>query len=128
MQQGAVTLLMPLFDGGDHAEPLGKRGEALLLGGLGKCLVHIRPLEIFPGGGSLQIGSGIANPLQLLEPEFGVLLLVVRSCLEDGCNLLKAFLAGNRCEVCILVSCLRLSGKCRLQVGFCLGSCVLAHK
>ena len=47
-QKGAVTLLMMLLYSRHHAETAGKLGEALLLGGLGKALVHIGPLVIFP--------------------------------------------------------------------------------
>ena len=46
MKQRAVTLLMMLFNGGYQTEFSGQLGEALLLGGLSKSLVHIRPFVI----------------------------------------------------------------------------------
>ena len=46
VKQGAVTLLMVLFDGGYQTEPGGQLREALFLGGLGEARVHIRPLVV----------------------------------------------------------------------------------
>ena len=76
LQQGAVTLLVVLFNGGHRAELSGQLRKALFLGGFGKALVHIGPLVVLPVGGSTQIFRGVPQPFQLLEPHFGVFLLV----------------------------------------------------
>ena len=46
VQQGTVALLMVLFNGGDQAEALRQLMKALLVGGFGKAVVHIRPLVV----------------------------------------------------------------------------------
>ena len=68
LQQGTIPLLMALLDLPDHAE-LGRQfREALRLGGLGKALVHIRPLVVLPVRGGGQVLGGGADAVQLLEP------------------------------------------------------------
>ena len=51
IQQGAVALLVALFNGGHAPEFGGQRGEALGLGVLGHPLVHVRPLGVLALGG-----------------------------------------------------------------------------
>jgi hypothetical protein len=69
--------------------------------------------------------SGVANALQLLEPELSVLLLVVGGLQEQSGDLLEAFLLGLGCEIGVLVPCLRFACVCLPQVLLGLGACVL---
>ena len=89
MQQGAVTLFVMLLDGGHATKLGGQLGEALGLGGAGKAFVHVRPLIVLTCGGSGQILGGGADAVQLLEPQLGVLLLVLGGLQEEGGNLPK---------------------------------------
>ena len=50
MKQCPIALLMMLFNGRNQTESGGQLREALLLGGFGKTLVHIRPFVIFALG------------------------------------------------------------------------------
>ena len=77
VEQGAVALLVMLFNGGHKAELGGQLREALLVGGLREALVHIGPLVVFALGGVEQVLRRIADAVHLLEPHLGVLLLVV---------------------------------------------------
>ena len=113
---------MPLFDGGYHAEPGGQGLESFLLGGLGKALVHIGPLIVLAVGCCGQILCGVAYALKLLEPEFGVLLLVLCGLQEDGCHLLEALFFGYGCKIGVLVSRLRFAGERCFQILFGLGA------
>ena len=56
--------------------------------------------------------------MQRLEPQLGVLLLVGRSLLKDGGDLLKAVLLGLRCKIGVLVARLRFACKCGHEVLF----------
>ena len=94
LEQGAVTLLVLLLDSGNHTETCGQYGESLLLGSLGKALIHIGPLIVLTVSCGAQVLSGIANALQLLEPEFCVLLFIVGGLFKNGCYLLKALFLG----------------------------------
>ena len=89
---------MLLLDGGNAAHLGGELGEALLLGGLGKTGVHIRPLVVFALGGELEVlscGADLAA-VHSLVPELGMLLLVCGSFGEEGGDLLIAVLLGLR--------------------------------
>ena len=66
-------------------------------------------LKAYPNG--LQVGGGVADALQVLEPQLGVLLLVVGGLLEDSGDLLIALLLGDGCEIGVLVARLALAGK-----------------
>ena len=68
-QQGAVTLLMVLFDGSDQTETLCQLVETLLIGGFGKAVVHIRPLVVLALSGGEKVFGGVANAVQLFEPQ-----------------------------------------------------------
>ena len=127
LQQGPVPLLMMLLNLRHHAEFGGQLQEALLLGGFGEAGVHVGPLEILAGGGGGKVLGGGADPLQLLEPHFRVLFLVVGGLEEQRGNLLKALLLGLGGEIGILVPGLGLSGKGGLQVFLCLRSGVFGH-
>ena len=118
---------MVLLNGGHQAELGGQLGEALLLGGLGKALVHVRPLVVLAVGRGRQVLRGAADARQLLEPHLGVLFLVVRGFQEEGRDLLKALLLGLGGEIGILVPGLGLPCKGRLQIFLRLGSGILGH-
>ena len=113
---------MVLLDGGHATELGGQFGEALGFGGAGKAFVHVRPLVVLACGGSGQILGGGADAVQLLEPQFGVLLLVLGGLQEEGGNLLKALLLGLRGEVGVLVAGLALTSKGGVQVLLGLGA------
>ena len=82
-QQGAVALLMVLFNGGDQAETLGKLVEALLVSSLGKAVIHIRPLVVLALSGGEKVFGGVADAVQFFEPQLGVFLFVVSGFEED---------------------------------------------
>ena len=108
----------------DEAEALCQLREALFLGSLGKVLIHIRPFVVLALGGGLQILGGVADALQLLEPELGVLLLVLRRFEEQGRDLLVALLPGLGGEESVFVAGLGFAGKGRQQIFLGLGTCV----
>ena len=58
-----------------------------------------------------QVFGRVAQLAQCLEPQLGVLLLVIRSLQENRSDLLIAFLLGNGSKIGILVASLRLAGK-----------------
>ena len=94
VQQGTVALLMMLFDGGDQTETLGQLMEALLVGGFGEAVVHIRPLVVLTLSGGEKIFGGVADAVQLFEPQLGMFLLVIGGFKEQRRDLLVAFLLG----------------------------------
>ena len=51
VKQRTVALLMVFFDRGDKAEFVRELMEAFLIGGLGKTVLHVRPLVILALGG-----------------------------------------------------------------------------
>src|SRR5699024_3614043 len=86
LEQGQIALLMELLDGGDALKLLSELLKALLVGGLGKARVHVRPLVVLALGGELQVfgrGADLAA-VQGLVPKLGVLLLVGGSLSEHG--------------------------------------------
>ena len=115
---------MVLFNGGYQAETLGQLMETFLVGGLGKAVVHIRPLVVLTLCGGEKIFGGVTNAVQLFEPQLGVFLLVVSGFKEQRRDLLVAFLLGLGCKIGVLVACLGLTGKGSHQVFFGLGTCV----
>ena len=125
VQQGAVTLLVVLLDGGHQTEPLRQLVEALLLGGPGKALVHIRPLVVLALSGRQQVLRCVADAVELLEPELRVLLFVLRSFEEQRRDLLVAVLLGLRSKTGVLAARLGFAGKRRHQVLFRLCAFVL---
>ena len=66
---------MPLLDSGYAAELRSQLGEALLISGLGKSIVHVGPLVVLTLCGGGQVLGGGADALQLLEPKLCMLLL-----------------------------------------------------
>ena len=125
VQQGTVALLMVLFNGGYQAETLGQLMETFLIGGFGKAVVHIRPLVVLALSGGEKVFGGVANAVQLFEPQLGVFLLIISGFEEQRRDLLVAFLLGLRCKIGVLVACLGLTGKGGHQIFFGLGACVL---
>ena len=126
-QQGTIAFFMVLFNVSHQTELRRQFLKAFFFGSLGKASVHIRPLVVLTVSGILQVGGGIADALQLLEPHLGVLFLVVSGLQEEGCDLLEAFLLGLGGKVGVLVPGLGLTGKSRLQILLRLGTCVFAH-
>ncbi len=122
VEQGTVTLFVVLLDGGHAAELGGQFGETLGFGGAGKAFVHIGPLVVLASGGSCQVLGCGADAVQLLEPQLGVLLLVLGGLQEEGGNLLEALLLGLRGEVCVLVAGFALAGEGGVQVLLRLGA------
>ena len=64
LQEAAVAFLMVLLDLSHHTEFGSQLRETLLLSGLSEPGVHIRPLVVLALGGGLQVGGGVAGPLQ----------------------------------------------------------------
>ena len=73
VQQGAVALLMVLFNGGYQAETLGQLMKAFLIGSFGKAIVHIRPLVVLTLSGGEKVFCGVANAVQFFEPQLSLL-------------------------------------------------------
>ena len=115
---------MVLFNGGYQAETLGQLMESLLVGGFGEAVVHIRPLVVLALSGGEKIFGGVADAVQLFEPQLGMFLLVVSSFEEQRRDLLVAFLLGLGGKIGVLVACLGLTGKGGHQVFFGLSPCV----
>src|SRR5699024_9324810 len=109
LEQGAVTLLVLLLDGGDALHLHGDGHKALLAGDLGELGVHLGPLVILAGGGQLQILGGGADfaARHVLVPELGMLLLVAGGLGEEGGDLLIAVLLRLRGIVLIFYTGLR---------------------
>ena len=94
-----VSLLVVGFDRRDSFKQTGDIIEAFLTGDFRKALVHFGPLIVFAGCCVLEVRDRVGYAVQLLKPNFCMLLLVVRSLLEDGRYLLVAlFLCGARIE------------------------------
>ena len=117
LQQGAVALLVLLLDLAHALEQEGQLGKALLPGGLGHLLIHGGPFLILALGGGEQVGGGVANAAQLLEPDLGMLLLVSGGLLEESGDLLKALLLGLGGKIVVLVAGHGLASKGFPQIG-----------
>ena len=122
VQQRAVALLVRLLDRGHAAELGGELVEALLLGVLRHALVHVGPLEVLSLGGVQQIRGRVAQLAQLLEPELGVLFLVLGGLEEERGDLLIALFLRRRGKVGVFVSRLGLARKGLPQVLLGLGT------
>ncbi len=91
-----------------------------LLAGLGgELLVHVGPLEVLAVGGVGEVlgGGGHLAAVEQLEPQLGVLLLVLRGLLEDCGDLHIAVLLGLGSVIVVLVARLGFPGERRHQVG-----------
>jgi hypothetical protein len=97
-QELTVTLLMSLLDSADLLEKESDLVESLFLGHLGKLGIHVSPLEVLAIGCILEISLGIRNSaiMQKLEPDLGMLLLIIGSLLKEFTNLDISVLLGLR--------------------------------
>ena len=82
---------------------------------------------MFAGGRRDEVGGGVAEQAEFLEPQFRVLLLVVRGLLEDRGDLLIPFLAGDGGKVGVFVAGLRFSGERISEVGCSLAVLEVCH-
>ena len=96
VQQGAVSLLMVLFNSSDQTETLRQLMKAFLIGGFGKAVVHIRPLVVLTLSGGEKVFCGVANAVQFFEPQLGVFLLIISGFEEQCRDLLVAFLCVSK--------------------------------
>ena len=129
VEQLQEAFFVSLFDGAHSTELRGEFCKAFGLGRLCKTFVHVRPFVVFTAGGSLQIFGRVADALQVLEPDLGVLAFVGSRFVKKLGDLLIAFLAGNTGKVVVLVASLRLTGKRSPEVLFGLGACkLLGHR
>ena len=108
---------MLLLDLGDLLKQVGDLLEALLVSILGHLIVHIGPLVVLALGSGVQVLHGAANTAQQLEPDLGMLLLVVGSLLKDLGDLDIAVLLGLGSKIAVLVAGLRFTGESGPQVG-----------
>ena len=127
VQQGAVALFVMLFNGSHQAEPGSQFGEALFLSRLGKAVIHIGPFVIFARGGGFQVVGGIADAVQLLEPQLGMFFFVISRFQKQCCDLLKTLLLGHGGKEGVLVACFGFARKCGHQVFLALGTSILVH-
>lgn len=118
LQKLQEALFVSLLDGADGAELSGELCKAFLFGSLGKAFVHVRPFIVFTGSGCLEVLGRVADAVEVLEPDLGMLALVVCGLFEDLGDLLKTFLAGNAGKVGILVAGLGFAGKSGPEVLF----------
>ena len=106
LQQGTIALLVAFLDGSHHTELGSQFLETFLFGSLCETFVHIGPFVVLAVGSMLEVLGGIADAAEFLEPQLGVLLLVVGSFEEKFGNLLVAFLLGHRSKIGVFVACL----------------------
>ena len=85
---------MAFLNGCNETELGGKLGEAFLLCGLRESFIHICPLEVLSFSSGCEVLGCISYAVQLLEPEFGVLLLIVGGLQEKLGNLLETLFLG----------------------------------
>ena len=117
-QERAIALFVFLFNGRHAAELLGQIVEALFIGFAGHARVHVRPLGILALGRVQKVFRRVAQLAQVLEPQLGVLLLILRRLQEQRGNLLKALFLGHRSEIGVLVARLRFARERFPQVLF----------
>ena len=104
VQQGAVALFVMLFNGSHQAEPGSQFGEALFLSRLGKAVIHIGPFVIFARGGGFQVVGGIADAVQLLEPQLGMFFFRLSAVFKNSAAICSkpCFLATEAKKVYLL--------------------------
>ena len=124
LQQSAVAFFVVLFDGSNHAELGGQFREAFLFGSFGEAFIHVGPFVVFAGSSSGQVGSGVTDAVQFLEPHFRMFFFVICGLQEECRNLLIAFLLGYGCEIGVFVSGTGFAFKCGVEVFLRLGACV----
>ena len=128
-KQLAIALLMGLFDLAHGLKEESDIVEALLAGVSGHLGVHVGPLVVLAVGGVQKVGAGGGDVavMQELEPDFGVLLLVVGGLLEEVADLHIALLAGLGGVVLVLGVRLAFAGEGGHEVGLGLGSLEIVH-
>ena len=117
--QRFVALLVVLLNRSDHREQRGDLGKALRLRLGGHARVHRGVLLVLARGGHLQAGQRVGDLAvfhQQLEPDLGVLLLVVGGLGEDGADLLIALLLGLGRKIGVFVPGLALTCESLPQV------------
>ena len=110
-QQSTVTLLMMFLDLSNHTELRCQLLEAFFLCRLSKPCVHIRPLVVFTIRSIFQVGGCIINAFKFLEPQLGMLFLVVCRFQEQRRDLLESVFFRTGSEIRVLVTGLTLAGK-----------------
>ena len=121
-QKFAVALFVHLLNGAHAAELFSEVVEAFLVGFTGHALIHVGPLGILALCGMQKVFFRRADTAQCLEPELGMLLLVVSGVQEEGSDLFISGLFGDGSEIGILVSCHGFAGKGFHQVLFGFGA------
>ena len=116
LQQSLVPLFVLLLDLRQAVEQAGDFLEALLPCDLRHAGVHAGPFVVLTAGRFLQIGRRVADAFQQFQVQLGVLLLLIGRLLEEGGDLLVAFLLGHGGEIGVLVAGLGLAGKGVLEV------------
>ena len=92
-EQGAVTLLVLLFNLSNRLEEVRDPVEPFLFGFLRKFCVHVGPLEVFAGSGIRKVDSGGRyTVVQQLKPDLRMFPLVAGGLQEKVRNLYKPFL------------------------------------
>ena len=127
--QLAIALFMLFFDFADGLEEIGDAVEALFFCFFGKFVIHIGPFVIFAGGRIFKVCKGIRyfTPVQQLEPDFCMLLLIVCRFLKNFCNLDIAVLFFFLGVIGIFISRLRFARERRHQICFCSRSFQFHH-
>ena len=69
------------------------------------------------GGGGGEVGGGVADAAEVLEPKLGVLFFIQGRFLEEGGDLLVAVLLGAGGEVVVFVAGLGFAGEGEGEVG-----------
>ena len=96
-----------------------------LLSSLREVFVHVGPFVVLAVGGSLRVGSGVADTVEFLEPQLGVFLFVVGGLQEQFGDLFVTFLLCAAGEVGVLVAGLGFTCEGGLEILFGLSSGVL---
>ena len=103
-EKSPVAFLMVLFNCSDPAEFGSEFRKSFSLCGPRKALVHIRPFIVFAVSGFSEILGSAADSVEFLQPQLGMLLLIV-SCFEkQRGNLLEAVFFGPGSEIGVFVS------------------------
>ena len=120
VEQGKIALFVLALDLADLFKQEGDVVEPLFPRLLGEARVHIRPFVVLAGSrvGKVFLRRGDVAAVQQLEPDLGVLLLVVGRLLKQRRDLHEAVLFGLARVVGVLVARLRFARKSRLQVCF----------
>ena len=106
LQQSTIALLMTFLDDGYQTELGSQFVETFLFGSLCETFIHVGPFVVLAIGSMLEVLGGIADAAEFLEPQLGVLLLVVGSLEEKFGNLLITLLLGYGSKIGVFVSCL----------------------